>query len=307
MNAFRIGSIIQKELEDGGRFESLVPPLSSLKNLHFIQFRKSMGTENAYGLAVSRDMRKAQIVSYFEYLDRKAFHENWKRLNLRSTNGVAAHKFRFLAKQAAISELIERDSFLIHWHSQTPFKSIAGNLLTDQISEDLCQQNFSLNLFETTLGLKKTVVCILINEKTGGFCVGSSSGKGSKGDIEKAAVEAVINLCFGGYGKNTDQLISDLELNGMTNLESHRTFWLYKAQAPNWLRSKKANQFEVSVIDPEFKTMNVAQDPFPVVAVQSPKLFQLVVGPPSAEELSKLTRRLKGYTSASEGDPHPLF
>lgn len=310
---FQVSRAIQAELDNGGVFERLNSPLVALRDLHFIQFRAPVeGVGEAHGLAVSQSLKKAQIVSYFEFLDRKAFHLNSEGMALTSTNGVAAHKFKLLAVQAAKNELYERDAILAHWYTQTPMRPTSLPPRFFGIVEELNELGLSLLAFKTSLGVVETDLVLLVNKVTGGFVTGSCAGRKHPFGIEKAILEAVINFFFGSYGKITQELLTSFDENGLTTLESHRTFWLYKSQVPDWISKEQRPELRTNLLKPSaqqlaFETRVLSVDPFPVVAVTSSSLLPFKVGLPDESDFAILTDRLQNGYAFHYDQPHPIY
>jgi hypothetical protein len=309
LSLFRLGSILRDELESGARFEQLRAPYSALKDIHFIQFSKDLPDHGrTYGLATHRSFKMAQIIAYFEYLDRKAYLDRRRDILLSSTNGVAAHAFRLLATNAAKDELFERDAFLVHWHTQQPFAREEIPLEFKSLQAELGANNLTLEVGRSTLGLKSTFVCLLKDETMGGFVTGSSIRPVKKDALFKAIIEAVISYSFGSYGKTIGRLRAEFRQNGFTNLESHRTYWLYERPMPPWLRtSDDPKHLQIRHLRPKFKIQLLTKDPFPVVSADSSDLLSLGLGPPSDDDFALLTTRLKDQYVLPPGEPHPLF
>ena len=305
-NAFRVRRFIEKELSSGAKFQRLASPLRSLDSYHLVQFSKSLpDVGEVFGLGKSSDLKAAQIIAYFEYLERKAFLKNHRQYSLLSSSGVAAHKFRYLAAQAAASELKERDSFLVHWYTQTPLLSSMMPKDLNAIKSDLHHLGYDVHIRRTWLGQSETSVAIIVNRKTLGFCLGTSCGKGHHRDVKKAVLEAVINLCYGDYGKSTQDLTRHLTLSRLSSLEDHRALWLYCQPIPRWLLECNdiAPEFQPSVA--EIVVIDIETSPFPVVSAKSADLLSLQIGTPSS--LASLTRRLPVGYRVNEVLPHPLF
>ncbi|MGZ6298623.1 MAG: YcaO-like family protein, partial [Parachlamydiaceae bacterium] len=180
--------LILAELRNGAEFDELKFPLQSMQHYKVIQFRSADSKEIA-GLGASINLKDAYKIAYFEYLERKALFDYGIHCGFNSTNGIALHKFKFLASSSARSELFERDSFLLHWHSSTPFIPIEIKEIQDQLIpaiNELKTLGYETRFGKTFLGEQETIVTTLMDSKTQGFALGLSSGRGTKKDIEKA-------------------------------------------------------------------------------------------------------------------------
>ncbi len=136
---------IQEKFVDT-RFEVVHNSLSpTLK--HFIikddLGEKGFGTDHSYLIAIEK--------AYSEYIERKTFHELHRIFGqFKTSNGFAAHLDPKRARQASVHELIERDAFLLTWHS-----GIAPYWLTeDELKALLLPENLKINLKHKKLGLK---------------------------------------------------------------------------------------------------------------------------------------------------------
>ncbi|MGE4131038.1 MAG: YcaO-like family protein [Bdellovibrionales bacterium] len=300
---------VTQDLGTGGRFARLPNPLKSLP-LHLIQFEKSHeGLGPVFGLGVAPTLKKAQIVAYFEYIERLAYLQLGAEVGLTSSNGIAAHKFRFLAKRSGAFELFERDAFLAHWYSQSPFRHWENAEIPPVLKlviRELKVRGQRTILATTSLGFQPTVVCFLINEATGGFCIGTSAGKGKTGDAFKALIEAVINLEFGDYGIPRADLIAEARGQTFESLNSHRAYWLYVDQLPKWVNISASHR-PLERHPPRINFLLLKTHPFPVVAAQSESLLQLEAGPPSNGSIDKLTARLSSRYTSQSPLPHPMF
>src|SRR5665213_697052 len=259
----RLTKVIAREIAAGGKYELVKPPIHSLNQFHFVQFRSIVsGIGEVYGLYADPSLKKAQIVSYFEFLDRKAFFEHSERLDLESSNGVASHKFRRLAIQSAKSELIERDSILAHWYTETPLLAVETPASLVAIAVDLKENGYDFRLLRTYLGLEETYVALVINRKTKGFVLGSASGRAALSGMTKATLEAVINLFFGNYGITTEVILENLKIEGCNSLENHRAYWLYHAQIPPWLELGASDETKQNhILKPKFQVIDLTSDP----------------------------------------------
>lgn len=120
---------------------------------------KGFGTDHDCLIAIQK--------AYSEYVERKTLIQLDKLYgSFKSSNGFAAHLTKSLAKESSIFELIERDAFLIAWHSYT-----APYWLSDiEIKKILGDENFLIvnehNKFNLKLNLgivaksNKVLTCI---------------------------------------------------------------------------------------------------------------------------------------------------
>lgn len=303
--------LIFNELERGAQFDELKFPLRALQNYKVIQFRSALESETA-GLGTSMNLKDAYKIAYFEYLERKALFDFGVHHGFDSTNGIALHKFQFLASAAARSELFERDSFLLHWHSRTPFISIALKGVSERICTAVTEikgLGFETRFGRTFLGEQEAIVSTLIDMNTGGFALGLSSGRGTAKDIEKAFLEACVNLFFGDCGKSKDELINQVKAEGVGSLAGHRTLWLYLKPIPGWFYDtcESTCVYERNTI--KLKQILLSMEPYPVVGVYSPDVLKLEVGEASGTTIDLLRRRIRSVIPGEINIwswPHPI-
>lgn len=278
-NQRKINKLIEQEILSGGNFEKLIFPIDELNQLHVIQFFKN---NNIYGivsgLGADKDLKLAYLKSIVEYFERLAFFKNEKNLNLFSTNGIAAHRIPAIAKNSAEDELLERDSFLRHWYSNTPFTPLLLNSEEEHINQSLKSESLEIFLGQTYLGFKETTACFLKSNKTNGFALGISSGRGFY-DREKAIQEALINYFFGHLGVPVENQLLAIQNEGVRSLQSHRAYWLYLNPMPSWIfaagTTKKAVKSKL-ISKSQFQSLE--NSPFKVYRCINQELIELLIG-----------------------------
>lgn len=303
--------LISRALTKGAEFDSLRIPLKSMQHYNVIQFRSGAVGESA-GLGASRNLAHAYKIAYFEYLERKALFDFGLIKGFSSTNGIALHKFKFLASLAAKSELYERDSFLLHWYTSTSFIpidviAVIPELLTS-ITE-LKELGFETRFGKTFLGEQETIIATLMNIETQGFVLGLSSGRGLKKDIEKAFLESCINLFHGDCGRSKHDLLEQIQKEGIASLSAHRTLWLHLNSLPHWLYSDQNRSLSYEKNTTKLDEFLLTIDPFPVVGVQSQNLITLELGNPSNSTFNALRKRLRSDKHKEVkfwNHPHPI-
>ncbi|MGK5088801.1 YcaO-like family protein [Bdellovibrionota bacterium FG-2] len=298
-----LNEAIQEEQAQGAVFERLLFPVASLKDFHLIQFFKP--TENGRaiaGLGADWDEKRAY---------RKAVISAGIELGFNSTNGVGAHRYPALAFRAGTNELFERDSFLRHWYSKTPFFKLDESLIssTQAWIGDLKSLGYRSLVCKTYLGFISTTLAFLIDEKTGGFALGLSNGRGGKEDTQKAFIEAVINLFFGNEGKPTEELLSRVKKHGVRSLIDHRTNWLLINSVPAWILTPVGSmdqQIKVAKLKvPKVERVTLAVRPVPVVGAHCEESLNLVLGLPNERDL-EILRRSQLFPVNGGFVPHPI-
>lgn len=300
----KLGRLIDEECRLGGRFQPVRFPLRAGPAIKLVQFtREHENIGPVHGLGSALTFKQAQLIAYFEYLDRLAFYRAAGAV--RTTNGVAAHVFKALARRSARRELIERDAVMAHWLTATPFTRLPIPREYGTIVVELSAFGLELAFAETALGVKPVRVCFLL-KPGGGFVLGSSTGGSLHTSLYKAFVEAVISYFYGSYGEKESTLRERLARDGFTTLQAHRTYWLYERTPPDWLFEAAPPNNLRRGFSPRYSERILARTPFPVVQVSSVDLLDLHVGLPTNEDVARLSRRLVEQTQMSS-EPHPIF
>jgi hypothetical protein len=275
-----INEVIQKDINEMGNFELLKFPIESLnKKIKVIQFFKKTNFGTVSGLGSDEMIENAYLKAIVEYYERLAFFKSQYQFNLSSTNGIAAHRIKSIAIKSSQEEALERDSFLRHWYTNTPFKPISLKKHEQNLNEELMLISCEIKLAETYLGHTKTIVCFLILKDTKGFAIGLSSGKGNK-DREKAIHEALINYFFGHLGITPEKQVDKIKKNGMETLQDHRAFWLYMNELPPWTFENgfKITSLTQSLNRKKFQIRELDRFPFWVIHSEHEDLIPLRVG-----------------------------
>jgi ribosomal protein S12 methylthiotransferase accessory factor YcaO len=268
---------------------------------------------NASGLGADFDPSLALIKAYVEFVERSVYVDEGEAYGFSSTNGIAGHRFASLAKKSAISEIYERDSFLLHWYSATPMELVKIPAHLTELLEKFTLINYSCLFFKSYLGVIPTYSCFLINKTTGGFVVGLSSGKTFVNDIQKALTEAIINLFFGNYGKCDKDLIENVTTGGIKSLEGHRAYWLLISHFPAWMMTKPHAPQRNSSIIPPGRPIRVFIKKVKKVSIVGYKVLnslEIGLGPANALEIQILKSRFNYDISSTLmrlGErPHPI-
>ncbi len=315
VNRFSIASDIEFAISQNQiKISKIQFPERCLDSIFCYQVTGAMdGGKIANGLGADYNSSRAIIKAYVEFVERSVFLNDGGRFEFDSTNGIAGHRFSALARKAAVSEIYERDSFLLHWYSATPMELIKppGNLI--KTIENLRSVGYTCMFFKSFLGVIPTVSCFLVDETSGGFVLGLSSGKSLNADIEKSFTEAVINLYFGSYGRSDQELIAEIKSNGITQLEHHRAYWLLIDHFPDWLLSKSAPSESKNTTAPPGAPIEIFRKKFKKVTVVGCKVrnsLGIGLGPPDLFEIETMKNRFTydiGVFLPQLGErPHPI-
>lgn len=215
-----------------------------------------------------------------------------------TSNGVAAHRFLYLAKHAARDELIERDAFLRHWLTKTSFTRVETPTFLKRYSKPIHESGHELIHATTHLGAKKTAIAIIINRKSGGFLIGSALKANLSEGLHKATREAFYSL-IADFETSSDTV--DWNTPSFTN---HRQYWYHHNEIPSWLLNSNPSQsLKPFKINPLYSYQILGQTPIPVVACSSISLLELWTGATPKEVLCNIE---ENYDIAPNLDPHPF-
>lgn len=264
-------------------FRRLRLPFNSCSKLNFISYTTNdyLTNKNAIaGLGVDTSENIAFTKAMSEYFERKEFFNNTEKYNLKTTNGMAAHIFTYLAIKKAKAELVERDSVFRHWYTKTPFKKISSDSdWIQKVRDELLSKGFLLVLAETYLGVEKTVVCFLVESKTKMFVIGCESDGVDCFKKEKAVQEALINLSFGDQNDSYEEANQRLKNNGIRSLKDHRAYWRYIKPLPDWVfETTKHEKQSLDAYDVKYDVKVLRRFPMSVVVVESSSLIPFIVG-----------------------------
>ena len=278
--------VLEAEMKNGGEFRTVVKPLKSMRSC-IVQFsckNPSFKTEITE-LGVDTDEAIAYQKAFIEYYERKAYLLKGLSLGFDSTNGIAGHSFKNLAKQSACNEVFERDSFLRHWYQQAPFsKENPRFSQVDAIKQELKEKGYDLFFGSTSLGYKKAIVCFIVNKKTRGFVVGLACGQ--KDEYQKAMDEAIINLFYGDKVSNLNIRLEKIKKKGIKELQDHRAYWLYLKPMPDWISDLNYSEEKTNYLDvKDIREYHLETEGVHVVGVKIKNTLPLVVGKLSAYQM----------------------
>lgn len=155
-------------------------------------------------------------------------------LDIKNSNGWAAHLSEAKAVESARCELFERDAALLHWLSATPLKEINPETWPTSLKSwataelSLAPRFNRLRVLVSHLGLVPIVTTVI--QDSSGFGFMSQSGAGT---LERAIFKALAETCR----------IADLALSGQFSRESgipkgpegHAQFYAFEEKIPSWL------------------------------------------------------------------------
>lgn len=154
----------------------------------------------------------------------------------KDSNGIAAHPCPEKAKENAKLELFERDRFLSHFYTKTPFKALKDEVVfsTTEFSDaivSLRESGIEVQFFEAAPVSGYFISgCVFFGEKYDPYPFGMVLGMGSSSDqaesLEKSFIEGLRNISWISAEKPKALSIEDFGQISFPNPESHRLLGL---------------------------------------------------------------------------------
>lgn len=158
----------------------------------FIAYSEGMGFD-AIGIGASEFSGEAIHKSISESYERLVYNIVRGPLNLKSSNGIAAHPNRKIAIENAAAEALERDAVLVHWLSKRPLYHLPVGPETKQrqiIDASLAGTPFHTKyLLLSSAGWISTLTIIAEEYWGGGAIVAHGSGKNLTHALRRTAIE----------------------------------------------------------------------------------------------------------------------
>lgn len=199
------------------KIQELIPDLYDFETTITVNGRKfhGRGTKSDEDLAVT--------VSLVESLERVIVRHS----NISTTNGVAAHNIKWQAEEKSLFELIERDLFLSHFLTKTPFTPLQQSKVISQKAKNYISDNSDKLSFykmrQTNFGTG--YICLISGESRWGGIFGLSFGNENQSDlIQSAFLEAFRQYS---YLRSSNLLDHSLSLEDFYNLKT----WSFKSHA----------------------------------------------------------------------------
>lgn len=257
------------------------------------------GEANSNELAITKAV--AELVERCELIN---FANKTQKVN--TSNGWAAHSDPRFAHYNAIRELVERDSVLKHWYSQTPFKVLTCDSLPlklkSWVHRELSQSEFpQLRVLVSELGLGPSVSAILSN--CDGFGVAGHCSKESLEESIEGAIEEACRMAhhFLRRTYESDTFILSKNERIKVNPGAHGVYYAHQEPFPRWifgdeidflnasqLWSVQNNQLRIN--EGLFKTNLVLNSILNVVQATSNSTVELTWGIESYEEIAEKIR-----------------
>lgn len=268
----------------------------------------------------------------------KSFAEATERMNLKnstittSSNGIASHSDLSRARENAMTELIERDSFLCHFLTTTAFATYSDKEIPENIKSWIfIFKKFGVELFIRKMSSPDNLHCVFIGafgenaDKPFGLVIATACDSISHRAMSKAFMEVSRAVA----DKIENDLPKSINLRTWDAIESHQVWDHYRialdSEYANWFRKNyltasplkhlltHQNKIDVSKI--KFKIITKNQDilkGLPIVTVRawSPLAQEMYWGPVKPELLNlQRISQFKGMSISMEmvtNVPHPF-
>lgn len=247
------------------RISKVTSTRSFFPNLHHILCHIKPEADQDYigrGIALNEETAFERAIG--EALERYCFLKSSK---LVTTNGMALHTDKTLAIKSAQLELLERDAYLCHFYTQTPFHRYSDQELSDSIFMDCSKQlkgsGFSLSVarLRSQPGIYISAAICMGTTQTPyfGFSIGLGSKLSSRDSIDSAIMECVTMI---------PSILAGEELKVLTKEEfakigkAHASDLAALAHNPKYRSEilpfiESMTDFEPSTFAPELKIIDV--------------------------------------------------
>ena len=169
-----------------------------LPQFHDLRVQIDLDGRMYEGRGMDMDTDLAFTKAGAEAMERAIVHKSQER----NTSGIALHTDELKAKKNAFYELLERDQFLCHFLTKTPFvelESLGGFQIDFQrIKDKLEKENIEITLKRTLFSEPKTVICLARKLSNVGFkgVIGLGTSDTWLESALKAITECLTNVVF---------------------------------------------------------------------------------------------------------------
>lgn len=195
----------------------------------------------SYGFGESNFELLAIQKSISEAIERSVF-KIFKTINpeVRNSNGWSAHLTSQKARSSSLNEVLERDTALLHWLSETPMKEICPTSWTGFLKnwkkyELTKAKRFNdLRILVSNLGNSQIVATLLMDKQGYGF-VSQSAGSTLEGAILKSLTEVCRIADYSESFASTNSKV----IPQPKSPEDHAVYYAYTEKLPKWLFGEK--------------------------------------------------------------------
>lgn len=286
-----------------------------------IRVQIQLGGKAYEGRGIAADQDKAFLIAGAEAIER-AYCDN---LGINS-NGVALHTHEEDAKLNAKLELLERDGFLCHFLTRTPFASLDTPSGTDidfeRIKDRLQKHGVEIVLKRAAISYPKIVLCIArktVGENPFNCILGLGSHDDLKVSATKAITECLSNAVWMLESSDTQSIDTETfkSKRNHTSID-HQMLYLGKNDdlSLDWIFETE-NKSHVAELDCKIDFTTLKSDisilenaPITVVRASSDNLQNIFYGPTVLENLNM--HRLSKFVGKTVDEahinwmPHPI-
>lgn len=292
---------------------------------------KNKKIQDWYGQGWGRSKYESIIKAVAEIFERELMVRN----HIQISNGCAVHSTIEKAKENAIYELIERDAFLCHFLTETPFEPFRQsvtvfNVPLSRLIKNLKKKHIDIKVYKMRPAVSCAAIFIFVQCRKGpqksGFQFGTACSSSYELAIEHALVEALRSVAHYNSQIKNEQVnvanfeskklkaIPEIKKHALIRLDQEYTNYFKKVflKKPN-LKEKvgapilKFDQIKVKKLENKFSDLK----DFPLVFVhaKSSRLQPLYFGGGNPEKIN--LKRLKIFSSNSDfqfpnSKPHPF-
>lgn len=291
-------------------------------NISDIESSIQIDGKKYWGRGTTTDVNLSLRKSCCEAIERFFLH----REKIATSNGMAVHLSPSHAINSATNELIERDLFLCHFLTQTPFKKIKSDVLwINNILDQLRETNIEISFYSMgSINSVEAILCTISGIKAKdsfGYIMGTAAGDKRDSSIESAFLEAFRNYAHL-KRENSISLDTFMEKASQKNINfiDHGNLALNIEYANKALTDILTNDlaivinedFDLKMKDCFFDKKDTAffNTPLYISRITSKSLQNLFVGISNEEKLNKerLLNFCKSYQAPYKivGFPHPF-
>lgn len=288
----------------------------------FFDYQVDIGRLGISGRGRSTNQVNALAKAVSEALERVAVMQ----AGLSNTSGTAAHYDLSIARTSARAELIERDVFLCHFLTQTPFYPLSKGEVSEVISGSVQlgrERGMDVEFFECIrCGTLRTILCCIGGERTHkpfGLSIGLAASSNVHVATERAYMEALSKALWSqsvAYSFNGHLTQEVLSLRDHQNaaldpeyLPKFRSIFLANPRPGVAVKNCKSSNFTFKEL--ELNIEGVGGAPVSIVRASSDQVQTLFSGNAGYEKLNM--ERIRSFADECAQNvvinheiPHPL-
>ena len=294
-----------------------------LPSFHDMRVQIDLEGRTYEGRGISIDADLAFTKAGAEAIERAVISKSkWK-----NSNGIALHTDEAKAKENALHELLERDQFLCHFFTKTPFVEVAPlegfQIDFQRIKSKLEKENIEITLKRTLYSEPKTVICIARKLSNAGFkgIIGLGTSDTWLESTLRALTECLTNVVFYIENECPSESFKSFELKQAHGPQDHHKLYLGNSNECDldWIfslsiRESKSIKWEGKVtfhkLDVNLQSLETA--PIHIFKATSNEVQNVFYGPTKEENLNiPRLEKFKGKNLLRKDkdinwNPHPI-